>query len=254
MNQSKYGNRWALILLNACLLLSLMGCGAKQYRRVEPSGFLGDYSKMHAAQGNEALSVYVNPKASCHTYSKVMIDHVVLRGLPHDSALAALEPKDRTMLVTLAWGTLYDALHKAKFAIVYQPGPDVMRVKGAITEAVKANVIVADLMIGVPYVWEAATLWGLGTGKWPFLGELAGEMEISDSMTGTRLFVAMDKVVGTLGSNLDPFARWSDVRQGFDMWREKLGMRMASCQKTGSFNMPADQRNWVKKTYDYVSP
>jgi hypothetical protein len=247
-------NSQILMLVGAFLTLSIVGCGAKQYRSVEQSGFLGDYSKMHDGKGNEALSVYVNPKANCNQYSKVMIDRVVLRGKPDDSALALLDPKDRKMLATLGWGTLYDAMHKGKFEIVYKPGPDVIRVKGAITEATKANVILADIMVVTPYVWEAATLWGLGTGKWPFLGELAGEIEISDSMTGKRLFVAMDKVVGTLGSNMDPFARWSDVRQGFDMWREKLGVRMDSCHKTGSFQMPKDPRNWVNKTYDYVSP
>lgn len=45
----------------------------------------------------------------------------------------------------------------------------------------------------------------------------------------------MDKVVGTMGSNVDPGALWNDVRKGFDLWREKLGKRMASCQATGGF-------------------
>ncbi|NOT83829.1 MAG: DUF3313 domain-containing protein [Methylococcaceae bacterium] len=254
MNFSKHYNKRVLMLVGAFLTLAIAGCGAKQYRRVEPSGFLGDYSKMQDGEGNEALSVYVNPKTNCHKYRKVIIDRVVLRGKPEDSALALLDLKDQKMLATLGWGTLYDAMHKGKFEIVTKPGPDVMRIKGAVTEAAKANVIVADIMVVAPYVWEAATLWGLGTGKWPFLGELAGEMEIADSLTGERLFVAMDKVVGTLGSNMDPRARWDDVRQGFDMWREKLGVRMGSCHETGSFKMPADQRNWVTKTYEYVSP
>lgn len=244
-----------LILASVLFATSITGCGrAKQYRRVEQSGYLGDYSKMKEGKGNEALYIYVNPQANCHKYSKVIIDPVVLWGESEDSPLASLDPKDQKMLATLGWGTLYDAMKKGKFEIVNKPGPDVIRVKGVITEAVKAKVILADVVVVTPYVWEAATLWGIGTGKWPFLGELAGEMEITDSLTGERLFSAVDKVVGVLGSNIDPLARWDDVRQGFNLWRDRHGVRMASCHNTGSFKMPKDDRNWVTKTYQYISP
>ncbi|MDD5494116.1 MAG: DUF3313 domain-containing protein [Dehalococcoidia bacterium] len=243
-----------LMLVGLFLTLSIAGCGAKQYRRVDESGFLGDYSQLKEGKGNEALYVYVNTHADCRKYSKVIIDPVSLWGKSKHSSLASLDLKDQKMLATLAWGTLYDAMRKGNFEIVYQPGPDVMRVRGAITEATKAEVILADVMAVAPYAWEAATLWGIGSGKWPFLGELSGEMEISDSQTGERLFAAVDKVVGVLGSNLDPRAGWDDVRQGFNLWRDRLGKRMDSCRKTRSFEMPKDERNWIEKIYEYLSP
>lgn len=255
MNVVNRHNIPILMLTGILLTLSILGCGrAKQYRRVDQSGFLGDYSKMKEGKGNEALYVYVNPKTDCRKYKKVIIDPVILWGKAEDSPLASLAPKDQKMLATLAWGTIYDAMRKGKFDIVYKPGADVMRVKGAITEVVKAKVILADVVVFIPYVWEAATLWGIGTGKWPFLGELAGEMEIVDSLTGERLFMAVDKVVGTLGSNVDPRAGWDDIWQGFNLWRDKHSKRMASCHKTGSFRMPEDTRGWIKKTYQYISP
>jgi hypothetical protein len=244
-----------LMLVTLFLTLSIASCGgAKQYRHVEQSGFLGDYSQLKEGKGNEALYVYVNPTANCQKYRKVMIDPVTLWGKSEDSPLASLDQKDQKMLTTLGWGTLYDAMRKGQFEIVDKPGSDVMRVKGAVTEAVKANVALANTLAVAPYAWEAATLWGMGSGKWPFLGELSGEMEISDSLTGERLFAGVDKVVGTLGSNLDPTVRWDDVRQGFNLWRDRIGKRMASCQETGSFKMPEDERSWIKKTYQYMSP
>jgi hypothetical protein len=244
-----------LIGVTLTLSISISGCGrAKQYRRVEQSDFLGDYSKMKQGKSNEALYVYVNPHADCRKYQKVIIEPVVLWGKSDDSPLVSLDSKDQKMLATLAWGTIYDAMHKGNFDIVYQPGADVMRVKAAITEAVKAKVLLADVVVVAPYVWEAATLWGIGTGKWPFLGELSGEMEISDSITGERLFSGVDKVVGTLGSNIDPRAGWDDVWQGFNLWRDRHGKRMASCRTTGSFKMPDDDRGWVTKAYQYISP
>lgn len=243
-----------VLMIGLSLTLSIIGCTAKQYRRVDQSGFLGDYSQLHEKTQNEALSVYVNPKADCKKYHKVMIDPVTLWATSEDSPLAALEEDDQKMLVNQGWATLYDGMKKSHFEIVDKPGPDVMRVKSAITEATKAKVVLATALAVAPYAWEAATIWGMGTGKWPFLGELAGEMEITDSQTGERLFMAVDKVVGTMGSNIDPMARWNDVRKGFDLWEERLSKRMTSCQATGSFEMPKDDRGFIQKSFEYMSP
>jgi hypothetical protein len=243
-----------VIVIGLALTLSMIGCTAKQYRRVDQSGFLGDYSQLHEKTQNEALYVYVNPKADCKKYHKVMIDPVTLWGTAEDSPLASLDEKDQKMLVTQGWGMLYDGMKKGNFKIVDKAGLDVIHVRAAITEATKANVILADVVAVAPYAWEAATLWGMGTGKWPFLGELAGEIEITDSQTGERLFAAVDKVVGTMGSNVDPMARWDDVRKGFNLWRDRLGKRMESCQATGSFEMPKDDRGFIQKSYEYMSP
>ena len=179
-------------------ILLVTSCTAKQYRRVGKSGFLGDYSHMREGKSNEALYIDVNSKADCHKYSRVIIEPVTLWTNTKDSPLASLDTKDQEMLATQAWGVLHDVIIKGGFEITDKPGPGVMRVKGAVTEATEANVLIADVMAVAPYAWEAATIWGIGTGKWPFLGELAGELEISDSVTGERLFAGVDKVVGTL--------------------------------------------------------
>jgi len=251
----RYRKQKKLKIMIYCLVFTLLtSCGAKQYRRVEKSGFLGDYSQMREGKFNEALYVYVNPKADCHKYSKVLIEPVTLWAEAENSPMASLDIDDQKMLATQAWGVLYDVMHKGKFVITDKPGPDVMVVKAAVTEAVKAKVLLADITAVVPYVWEAATVWGIGTGKWPFLGELAGELEITDSTTGERLFAGVDKVVGTLGSNLDPRTRWDDVRKGFDRWRDHIGTRMASCHETGSFEMPEDDTNFLQKSIEYLSP
>lgn len=236
------------------LTLSLFGCGAKESRRMEQSGFLGDYSRMEEGKNNEALYVYVNHEADCRQYGKFMISQVTLYANSADSPLAKLDPKDQNILMTMGWAGIYEAMRKAGFEPVDKPGPDVMGIKGAITEAVKAKVMVANVMALAPYVWEATTLWGMGTGKWPFLGELAGEMEIVDSQSGERLAAMMSKVVGTLGSNVDPTARWGDIHDGFDRWRDNFTRRMTNCRATGSFAMPEDERSWMRKTIEYWSP
>lgn len=254
MNLGLKQNKTLIALVALLTTLSLIGCTAKQSRRVEQSGFLGDYSQLTEKKENEALYVYVNPKADCKKYSKVLMEPATLWGISEESPLAELDEKDQKMLVSRTGGMIFDSMQKAGFKIVGEPAPDVMRVRGAITEAKKAKVMLANALAVAPYAWQAATLWGMGTGKWPFLGELAGEMEITDSVTGERLFAAVDKVTGTMGGNMDPRARWDDVRKGFDLWRERLGKRMVSCHATGSFEMPKDDRGWMKKTFDYMAP
>ena len=243
-----------IVALFFIVVILVLGCAAKQGRRVEKTGFLGDYSEFKQGKSNEALYIYLNPKAQCHNYTKVIIDPVSLWAKEDDSRLAKLDPKDKHMLLTLAWGTLHDAMKDGQFEVVEQAGPGVLRVRGAITEAVKARVLLADVLAVVPLVWIGTTVWGMGSGKWPFLGELAGEMEILDSETDERLLAGVDKVVGRLGGNLDPRARWGDVIDGFQHWRERMGVRMKSCRKTGFFAMPEDDRMWINKTVDYVSP
>ena len=62
-----------VVLLLSVLMLAL-GCAAKQSRHVEKTGFLGDYSEFKQGKSNEALYLYINPKAQCNNYTKVMID------------------------------------------------------------------------------------------------------------------------------------------------------------------------------------
>jgi len=240
------------LLLSAMILV--LACTPKQSRRVEKSGFLGDYSEFKEGKSNEALYLYINPKADCNNYTKVIIDPISLWVKADDSDLAKLEDKDEKMLLTLAWKALHDAMIDGEFEVVEQAGPGVLRVRGAITEAVKARVMVANVLAVVPVVWIGTTVWGIGTGKWPYLGELSAEVEVLDSETGERMLAGVDKVVGRLGGNLDPRARWGDVIDGFQFWRDRIGVRMKNCRVTGSFVMPEDDRMWINKTIDYVSP
>ncbi len=237
-----------------CVILLISSCSPKQARRVEKSGFLGDYSNFKEGKSNEALYLYINPIANCKNYTKVIIDPVTLWTVSENSELTGLDPKDKLMLLTLASGTIHDAMQSGQFEVVDEIGPGVIRIRPAVTEAVKANVLLADVLAVAPYAWEVSTLWGIGSGKWPFLGELSGEIEILDSETNERLFAGVDKVVDRLGGNIDPRAKWGDVVDGFQLWRDRMGERMKSCRNTGSFVMPEDDRMWIEKTIDYVAP
>ncbi len=49
-----------------------------------------------------------------------------------------------------------------------------------------------------PYVSGAATLWAEAKGQAPFIGDVAYELELLDSVSGERLYAAVDKWVGKM--------------------------------------------------------
>ena len=63
---------------------------------------------------------------------------------------------------------IFDVMQKAGFKIVREPGTDVMRLRGAITEATKAKVMLPNATAVAPYVWQAATVWGMASGNGHF--------------------------------------------------------------------------------------
>jgi hypothetical protein len=228
-------------LLAAVAVAFLCGCGAtKQAREVERSGFLGSYSSLRKGNGDEPLLVYANPAADCRKYGKVMIDPVTLWAKPGDSWLQKLEPKDRDMLRRLGTDTVLEVMNKARFEVVTRPGPDVMRMRMALTEADKANVLLKEGTVLAPYVTAPAALYSETTGQALFTGDAAFELEILDSLTGQRLYAAADKRVGKL--DVRDFHEWDDVKEAFESWGERGARRLVNCRTTGSFaSSPKEQ-------------
>ncbi|MBM4200660.1 MAG: DUF3313 domain-containing protein, partial [Gammaproteobacteria bacterium] len=223
-----------LSILAAAIPLALAGCGTtKEARSVTPAGFLGNYSDFRRGVGNEPYLIYANPTADCRKYTKVMIDPVTLWSRGDDSSLQKLEEKDRDMLRALGSETLRQTVTQAGLTVVDEPGPDVMRMRAAFTDAEKANVLLEDISAAAPYVSGAATLYAEEKGQALWTGDVAYEMEFLDSMTGERLSAAVDKRVGLLDiRNLDA---WDSVRAALKVWQERGTKRLISCQQTGSF-------------------
>jgi hypothetical protein len=214
--------------------VSLAGCGTtKEARSVTPAGFLGNYADFRHGVGNEPYLLYANPTADCRKYTKVMIDPVTLWARGDNSSLQKLEETDRDMLRALGGEALRKSVTQAGMPVVENPGPDVMRIRAAFTEAEKANVLLEDISAAAPYVSGAATVYAEGKGQALWTGDVAYEMELLDSVTGERLSASVDKRVGLLDiRNLDA---WDSVKAALKVWQERGTKRLISCQQTGSF-------------------
>ena len=219
-------NRFILALL----LCAVMACAATQQAKdVATSGFLDDYSILAEGSGDhEALRRYVNPIADWKNYTKAMIDPVQL-WMGQGSSLRDLPPEDRIQLTSLLFGKIRDAL-LAHYQIVREPGPHVMRISVALTEARTSSPVLDTISSVLPtgYVFSGAKSLATGTGT--FVGAASVEAKIIDAEFGTLLAAAVDRRGGAktlLGST----SKWDDVEESFQFWASTLGYRL--CQWRG---------------------
>ena len=240
-------------IVGVVLALSLAGCGStKQARSVNASGFLGDYSQLKAGNGSadDPLLIYANPKADCKKYKSVLLDPVTLWAKADGSSFAKLEPADRNLLTTEFDKALRETVAKGGYAVVSNPGPDVMRIRAALTEAEKSNVMMKEISVVAPYVSGAATAWSEYKGQALFTGDAAFEVEALDSVTGERLYAAADKRVG----KMDPrnYHSWDDVTESFKAWSERGVKRLTNCRVNGSFSLAPKAKSFSDKVDQYM--
>ena len=241
-------------LVGAVLALSLSGCGStKQARSVTASGFLGDYSQLKPGSANtdDPLLIYANPNADCKKYKSVLLDPVTLWAKADGSSFAKLEPADRNFLTTTFDKELRETVAKAGYSVVNTPGADVMRVRVALTEAQKSNVLMKEISVVAPYASGAATVWSEAKGQALFTGDVAFELEVLDSVTGERLYAAADKRVG----KKDPrnYHSWDDVTESIKAWSERGVKRLTHCRVSGSF-VPSPKEKSLSDKIDKYMP
>jgi Protein of unknown function (DUF3313) len=212
------GRPWLTGALVGCLALAI-GCAPLRQRRapVEQSGFLGDYSQLQNNDAYPAYLIYVDPTADWSKYDAILIDSVSLWGKAGE-----LSDADRQTIAGIMYNALHDRLGK-NFSIANASGPNVLRLRAAITEAKGSKVTLNVVTSVVPQLRAISTVGGMGADTAALVGEASGEMEIVDSVTGRRLAAGVDRQTGTkalLRGN--KFAKWGDVQSACDYWADRV--------------------------------
>jgi hypothetical protein len=224
-------------MIGAILLLALVvtGCASTQEAKsVEKSGFLGDYSLLKKGErsmikeGSEdqALLVYQNPAADWRKYRKIWLDPVTVWMSQKDSQLKDVPVEDRQRLAALLWSKLDEQLRN-DYEMASNPGPDVMRIQAAITEAGESSAVMDTVTSIVPQLKLLSGVKSLATGVSAFTGSASVEIKIIDSTTGVILAAAVDRRGGT--KSLSGVTNsWNDVEEAYRFWAEKIRYRL--CQ------------------------
>jgi hypothetical protein len=215
-------DRAVLPTLAFAAALAAAGCTTVQANEAKPSGFLGDYSQLEKGNGDQALLTYVDRSVQWSAYKKIHMDPVTIYA---NENLKDVEPEQLQTLANYLDATVREHL-KNDYEFVETAGPDVMRLRVAITEAEGSSVVLDTLSTIVPIgrVITEAKLLAAGTGT--FAGAAGCEAELLDSTTGTRMAGAVDRRIGRK-SVKGVFSTWSDVENAYDTWAEMLKTRLA---------------------------
>ena len=211
----------------------LIACATtQQANNVVTTGFLDDYSILQKGTGeHEALQRYVNPIAEWKKYTKVMIEPVQL-WMDKGSSLRNISRDDRVRLTYLLYGKIRDGL-LSDYRVVREPGPHVMRISVALTEAEASSPVLDTISSVLPTGYLVSGTKSVATGTGTFMGAASVEAKITDSELGTLLAAAVDRRGGTksLSGSTD---QWSDVEDSFQFWASTLRYRL--CQWRGAFS------------------
>jgi len=224
-------HRTTLILV--IFLFLLQGCAGTQQRRdVVKTSFLSasEQSMLTEGKDNEALLRYINPDADWRSYDKVMIDSVTVW---KDKETQDVAPEDLRMLTDFLYGQLHDAL-SLDYTMVTTPGPGVMRMAVAITEAEASSPVLDTVTAIIPQTRILTGVKGLVVGGKPgFVGTAGLEAKVTDSTSGKILALAVDRRGGT--KNLSGMTNeWNDVEEAYTYWAGLVRYRL--CMNRGESN------------------
>lgn len=207
----------SIALMTAPLaLLLLAGCmQTSQARKVERSGFLGDYSRLRVGVEGEPLMVFRNPGADFAKYDQILWEPVEI-WVDMNSMPTEMPDEDIQVLADLLAMSCKERL-AGHYATADELGPSVLRVRLALTEADKSFVPLDLLSTVYPQARVLSELKRWATGSDYFVGGVSAEIELRDGATGEILYQAADRRIGRR-STKGVFDSWSDVKDGFDHW------------------------------------
>lgn len=219
--------KYAGILGLLIAVVATIGCETTmQTRSVEPSGFLADSGQLQKGEGDQAQLVYLNPSADFSQYTKILMEPVQLHAQP-DSKLAEMDAEDQQALLNYFDAAVRERLQD-DYQFVDRPGPDVMRLRLAVTEAHGSKPVMNTISTILPIGLAASALKTAATGKPLAVAEVQVETEMLDSMSDERLAAAVDARVGRkITLRFDKLSKYAQVRDAFDYWAERIDRRLA---------------------------
>ena len=182
------------------------------------SGFLGNPSVYDGLKPGEAGGYrWLKPGVDLKKYNKFMVDSVIFF-LADKADYKGIDAQEMKELCD-EFNKALVAAFKDKLPIVAEPGPDVARVRFAITNVqpsrpgVSAVTSIVPVGLGVSLVKKGAT------GGWVGSGETAAEMMVLD--TTTNEIVAMGAIKRAAEFD-ERFSKWGSAKEAFKFWSEKL--------------------------------
>jgi len=207
----------ACILLAAVVAIVLAAstghAAGKKY-----TGFLGDYyMNMHPGPEGGVKERWLKPSADFSKYKKLMVDNVIFY-FADDSADKGIDAEEMKELSDAFNQAIVDAL-KDRYTLVAEPGPDVARLRIAITNVKKSKPgrsavsTILPIGLGISLIKKGAT------GTWSGAGATSAEFMALDSMSDDVIAVAADEQAAAFS---DRFTGLGAAKEAFKFWAGRI--------------------------------
>ncbi len=211
----KKAARATLSIAVGLALTAFAGCAA----HTRQTGFLGGpdaYAKLGPGPEGGAKLRWVKADVDFSKYNRFMVDGVIFF-VSDDSDYKGIDPREMKELADQFDEALLAAF-KGRWPIVGEPGPDVARIRIAITNVKPSRPGVSAVTSVVPIGLGISLLKkGAGAG-WSGSGETGIEAMTLDSMTGEVLTMAVDQRKAEFEHR---FTKWGSAEDAFKFWSEK---------------------------------
>jgi len=211
---------------------------APMFGDYQAKGFLSDYSKIPTTKNADGAYEYRDSSVDYSKYNKLLVDRIKIF-FKDDSEYKGIDPDELKELTDY----FYQAIEKAvgdAYPMVKEAGPDVMRLRVAVTDVVPNKPEASVVTLVVPFAWVADAGSGVAkgeTGSTMFTGEATLEVEALDSVSSQQLVAHIETEVGkkynwskgvTTGvkSYMSAYSKWKYTQQAMDDWAQLLRKRL----------------------------
>jgi hypothetical protein len=182
------------------------------------SGFLGTYaSDLQPGPKGGVNERWLKPGVDFAKYKKVMLDHVVFY-FADDSENKAIDTSELGKMAEQCDLAIVNVL-KDSHPVVAEPGPDVVRIRFAITDLKQSRPVLSGVTSVLPIGLAISLVKKGATGSWTGSGITKADVMAMDSMTDDVIAVARDDYSAKF---MERFSKWGSVEEAFKYWGERL--------------------------------
>jgi len=212
------------VVMGIVLLSFVISCAStgSQSKKVEAAqqteGFLdGYYEDLQPGPEGGAKMRWLKPGVDFGQYNKIMLDSVIFF-FAADSENKGIDAQD---MKELADGCNLEVVNvlKGDYPIVTEPGPDVMRLRFAITDLKQSRPVLSAVTSVVPIGLGISLVKKGATGSWAGSGATSVELMAMDSMTNDVIAVAQDEKSAGF---TERFTKWGSTEDAFKFWAERI--------------------------------
>ena len=192
------------------------------------SEFMGDYYRyLQPGPEGGAKMRWLKPGVDLTKYKKLMVDSVIFYLAP-DSEDKGIDAEQMKELSDAFNQEIVNAL-KDKYVLVADPGPDVARLRIAITGIKKSNPAVSAVTTVIPVGIGISLIKKGVTGSYSGSGSTAAEFMALDSLTNEVIIAAVDE---RSAGYTERFTTLGAAKGAFKFWAERIRKFMDETKTT----------------------